>query len=139
MLLQILLWGTVVGLIHFVVVGILYMNPFTAKLYKNESDHPALRKWPKQGEYVLKMFLGTQVEVFIMTAAYVYLRGLFPAPDSWGTALALAAIFTGIRVYPRFWNMLIQSTYPWKLLIVEFANGTIGTFVVVLGLKLMPF
>jgi len=138
MILQILLWGFVIGLIHFVAVGILYMNPFTAKLYKQESEHPALRKWPKQSEYIVKMALGTQVEVYILTAGYIYLRSLFAEPAGWTTALILAAAFSAIRVYPRFWNMLIQSAYPRKLLAVEFVNGVVGTFVIVLGLKLLP-
>jgi hypothetical protein len=138
MILQILLWGLVIGLIHFVAVGVLYMNPFTAKLYKNESGNPALKKWDKQGEYILKMALGTQAEVFILTAAYIYLRSLFAEPAGWTAALILAGIFSAVRVYPRFWNMLIQSTYPRKLLAVEFVNGVIGTFIIVIGLKLLP-
>ncbi|NPV00507.1 MAG: hypothetical protein HPY53_03895 [Brevinematales bacterium] len=138
MLLQILLWGLVIGVIHFVAVGILYMNPFTAKLYRDAGEHPALRKWPKQGEYILKMALGTQAEVYILTAGYIYLRSLFAEPTGWTTALILAAIFSAVRVYPRFWNMLIQSTYPRKLLAVEFVNGVVGTFIIVLGLKLLP-
>lgn len=138
MILQILLWGLVIGVIHFVVIGALYMNPLAAKLYAQEKDNPAVKKWPKQGEYVLKMALGTQVEVYILTAAYLYLRKLFPVPGGWHAALTLAAIFSAVRVYPRFWNMWIQSTYPGKLLAVEFVNGVIGTFVIVAGLKLLP-
>ncbi len=138
MLLQILLWGLVIGVIHFVILGALYMNPLVAKLYSGEKGNPAVKNWEKQGEYLLKMFLGTQVEVFILTGAYLYLRSLFAVPDGWTAALVLGALLSAVRVYPRFWNMWIQSNYPGKLLAVEFVNGVIGTFVVVVGLKLLP-
>lgn len=138
MIVDILLWGLVIGVIHFVVVGALYQNPFVAKFYKAATGEPGFKAWPDQKKYLVSMFLGTQVEVFILTGAYLYLRQLFANPDSMGTALLLSAFLAAIRVYPRFWNMWIQSTYPNKLLAVEFVNGIIGTFVIVVGLKLLP-
>jgi len=84
------------------------------------------------------MFLGTQVEVFILTGAYLYLRELFDVPGDIATALVLGGLFAGIRVYPRFWNMWIQSSYPNRLLVVELVNGTISTLVIVVGLSLLP-
>jgi hypothetical protein len=140
--LQILIWGLVIGAIHFVAVGILYMNPLVAKMYKSENDNPAVRKWSKQGEYVLKMALGTQVEVFILTAAYVYLRMLFPSPDGWATALILGEYSRASGFIPVFRNMSGSSSdlNPGKLFSPsKIVNGVIGTFVIVLGLKLMPF
>lgn len=138
MILDILIWGLAIGVIHFIVVGALYQNPFVAKLYKDAQSEPGLKKWVSQGKYIAAMFSGTQVEIFILTAAYLYLRQLFPQPEGLTTALTLAAIFAGIRVYPRFWNMWIQSSYPNRLLAVEFVNGTISTCVIVLGLKFLP-
>lgn len=138
MILDVLLWGTVIGVIHFVVVGILYQNPIVAKMYKEATEAPGVKIWKNQKEYLLKMFLGTQLEVYILTASYLYLRTLFSEPTAWTPALILATVFAGIRVYPRFWNMWIQSTYPGKLLAVEFINGILSTFVVVIGLKLLP-
>jgi hypothetical protein len=48
----------------------------------------------------------------------------------YGGALALGVLFAAIRVYPRFWNMWIQTTYPTRLLVIEIINGTIGSLVV---------
>ena len=138
MILDILFWGIVVGVIHFVVLGAAYQNPFVARLYKEAEGEPGLRSWPNQKKYIFSMFLGTQVEVFILTAAYLYLRQFLPEPAGVGTALLLAGILAAVRVYPRFWNMWIQSTYPGKLLAVEFVNGTIGTFVILVALALLP-
>ncbi len=129
---SILLWGLVAGLLHFVIVGILYQNPLVAQVYNRYKYVPALKQWPNLKEYLLKMFLGTQVEIYILTAAYFYLRTLFPTPNGLSTALILATIFAAIRVYPRFWTMWIQTTYPLSLLVIEAVNGTIGTFVILL-------
>ncbi len=138
MILSILLWGAVIGIIHFVIVGILYQNPIVAKMYKEASGKPGVKVWKNQKEYLLKMFLGTQIEIYILTSSYLYLRILFNEPAGWISAVILAAVFAAIRVYPRFWNMWIQSTYPGKLLAVEFINGILSTFVIVIGLKLLP-
>lgn len=138
MWMDILLWGLVAGLTHFVVVGLLYMNPVVARLYREAEGAPALRVWQNQREYLIKMFAGTQVEVFILTGAYLYLRNLFPDPTSFRVALILGGVLAAVRVYPRFWNMWIQTTYPRSLLFVELVNGTLGTFVIVFSLWLLP-
>ncbi len=130
-----LLFGLLIGVIHFVIIGILYQNPFVAGLYKSEEDKkaPGLQIWTNKKKYLLSMFLGTQIEVFILTFAYVFFKNLFLF-SSLNTAFMLAGIFSAIRIYPRFWNMYIQSTYPAKLLAVEFINGILSTFAIVLGL-----
>ena len=42
----------------------------------------------------------------------------------------LWALLAAIRVYPRFWNMRIQSTDPIRLLVGELVNGSIGSLVI---------
>lgn len=138
MFVDILKWGFVAGILHFFIVGILYMNPLIARIYKEAQGNPALKVWENQKEYLAKMFAGTQIEIFIITGAYLYLRQLFSDPTNLGVAVIISCIISATRVYPRFWNMWIQSTYPMKLLIVEIVNGTIGTFVVILSLWLLP-
>lgn len=133
----ILLWGLVIGIIHFLILSLLYLNPLVARAYAQAQEKPVMRQWDSQGKYVATMFLGTQVEIWALTTGYLTLRTLFPQPHTWETALLLGALFTVIRVYPRFFNMWMQTSYPRTLLAVEAVNGTIGTFVVVLGLKLL--
>ncbi|MDY0062962.1 MAG: hypothetical protein RBU45_24350 [Myxococcota bacterium] len=134
---DILLWGLVVGLAHFVVLGALYQNPFVARLYAEAAGkEPGLRVWASQPRYMLAMFLGTQVEVYALTAAYLGLRPYVPL-TGWPEALALGGVFAVLRVYPRFWNMWIQSTYPGRLLAVEAVNGCLGTVFIVLGVQLL--
>lgn len=131
-----LLWGTVIGLIHFIVLSVLYKNPVVDKIYKSYEDHPAVKKWNNLPKYILSMFLGTQVEIFLTTLGYLVFRNV-AGMDISGT-LIIALIFTGIRIYPRFWNMWIQSTYPNKLLGIELINGTVSTFLVIFGLYFLP-
>ncbi len=138
MWIPILLWGLVAGLLHFVVVGMLYMNPGVARLYREAEGSPALRVWRNQREYLMNMFAGTQIEIYLLTGACLYLRRLFPDPARFSVALILGGILAAVRVYPRFWNMWIQTTYPRKLLFVEGINGILGTLVVVLSLWLLP-
>lgn len=136
MLIMIVLLGTVAGVVHFVILGALYGNPVVDGIYSRaQVEEPGVRKWDSKPRYLVTQFLGTQVEIYILTGAYLWLRGFIPL-EGWGPALALGAIFAAIRVYPRFWNMWIQSTYPTRLLGIELINGTIGTFVVVLCLEI---
>jgi len=138
MIFDVLLWGLAIGIVHFVVVGTLYANPLVARQYEKAKKSSGVKIWENQKEYLIKMFLGTQIEVYILTAAYLYLRQMFPSPTSFSTAVALAVVVTVVRVYPRFWNMWIQSTYPNNLLVIELLNGIIGTFVIVMGVWLLP-
>jgi hypothetical protein len=133
---HIALSGMIVGIVHFAIVGALYSNPIVARLYRSaEANEPGVRRWPSRGLYVVTQLLGTQVEVFILATAYFRLRphlGIGLA----GTLL-LALLLAAVRVYPRFWNMWIQSTYPTVLLKVEFVNGIVSTFTIVIGLDLL--
>lgn len=136
MLGQVLLYGLLVGVIHFVLIGLLYGNPFIDRIYKQaQAKEPGVRRWSSMGRYAPIQFLGTQVEVFILAGAYLWLRRYVPL-SGFSCALVLGSVFAGLRVYPRFWNMWIQSTYPNRLLAIEFVNGIISTLVVTTGIEL---
>src|SRR5262245_56932616 len=123
----ILVWGAAAGLMHFMVIGVLYGNPFIDRVYAAApATSPAVRRWSSKPRYLVTQFFGTQLEVFVLTAAFVWLRPLVSLPGMTG-ALVLGALLGAIRVYPRFWNMWIQTTYPNRLLGIELINGTIGT------------
>jgi hypothetical protein len=134
-LIHIFLLGSIVGMAHFVVVGILYGNPIINRIYADaQGREPGVRRWPSRGHYLLTQFLGTQVEVFILAVAYAWLRPHLGVEGFTGTLL-LGLVFAAIRVYPRFWNMWIQSTYPARLLKVELVNGVLSTLTIVAGLE----
>ena len=75
MITTVLLWGLAAGVVHFVVIGILYGNPLTERISAGaEEESPAVRKWPSKVRYFVTQFFGTQVEVYILTFAFVWLR-----------------------------------------------------------------
>jgi hypothetical protein len=137
MLSSTLTWGSLIGLIHFVVTGALYGNPVVDRIYQEAMrTEPGVRRWPSRARYLVTQFLGTQVEVYGLALAYFWTR---EATGSSGLTQAaiLGLLFTGLRVYPRFWNMFVQSTYPKRLLAIEAVNGTLSTMVIVVGLYLL--
>lgn len=122
-----IVWGMAAGLVHFVLLGAIYGNPVVDKLYATAmASSPGVRQWASKPKYMVTQFLGTQVEVFILTLAFLWLRPLIAIPGYSGAWL-LGLLLAATRVYPRFWNMWIQSTYPRNLLAIEFVAGTIGT------------
>jgi len=138
MFFPVLYLGTIVGVLHFMLLGFLYGNPFIDGLYVSASKNsPAMKRWPSKRLYLIAQFLGTQVEAFILTAVFVWVRSRLE-PTAWcSSVFQLAAALAAVRVYPRFWNMWIQTAYPARLLAVEFVNGVIGTVAVVLSLELI--
>ncbi|MCA9406870.1 MAG: hypothetical protein KC684_10045, partial [Candidatus Omnitrophica bacterium] len=97
---------------------------------------PGVKKWPIKMRYLLTQFLGTQIEVYLVTLIFLWIRPLIQIEGMIG-ALTLGLLIAAIRVYPRFWNMWIQSTYPNRLLKIEFFAGTVGTLVIFASLQLM--
>jgi len=126
-----LLWGLVAGAIHFIVTGALYGNPVVDRIYQQAmKEEPGVRDWPSRARYLVTQVSGTQVEVWILAIGYLWLRPLIGVEGPLGSVL-LALLFSGIRVYPRFWNTWIQSTYPNRMLAIEAVNGVISTFTIV--------
>jgi hypothetical protein len=130
MVTTILLWGAAAGLVHFVFIALAYGNPIVDRISAAaEATSPAVKQWASKPRYFVTQFFGTQVEVYILTTGFVWLRPFIGA-SRYGGALLLGALFAATRVYPRFWNMWIQTTYPNRLLAVEVVNGTLGTLVI---------
>jgi hypothetical protein len=126
----ILLWGAAAGLVHFAFIALAYGNPLVDRLSAAaEANSPAVKQWASKPRYFATQLLGTQVEVYLITLAFVWLRPLVDLRGYEG-ALLLGGLLAAIRVYPRFWNMWIQTTYPNRLLAIEVVNGTLGTLVI---------
>jgi hypothetical protein len=127
-------WGALAGIVHFVVIAFLYANPITDHFSRGLEQAASVKQWRSKPRYFVTQFLGTQVEVYILTTAVLWLRPLLPLAG-FGGAFALGGLLAATRVYPRFWNMWIQTTYPNRLLAIEVINGTIGTLAIVLFLQ----
>ncbi len=133
MLTTVLLWGAAAGVAHFVVIAFLYGNPLVDRLSREANKDPCCKRWPSERQYFTTQFFGTQVEVYLMTLAFVWFRPV--APPGWLGALEIGAVITALRVYPRFWNMWIQTTYPNRLLLIEVINGSLGTMFIAMFLQ----
>ncbi|MFH1050111.1 MAG: hypothetical protein V1779_04165 [bacterium] len=131
-------YGFAIGVVHYIIIGILYMNPIVSKIYDDaQNSNPSVKIRNSTSNYLTKQFLGTQIEIWIITASFFFIKQYLPF-TAIETGFILGAIFGGIRIYERFWNMYIQTNYPFKLLVIEFVNGIIGTFIITVGLSLIP-
>ena len=139
MLLSILKWGLITGLLHYVLIGALYGNPWIDRLYQEaQKSDKSVKRWESKARYLVYQFFGTQIEVYAITLGFFFFRPFVSAlneDQAYSGAFAMALVFSLIRVYPRFWNMWIQTTYPNRFLLIEAVNGTISTFFIVLMLE----
>jgi len=127
--LQTLLGGFVASVVWFIVGGALYMNPFVAGIYKKAEDSPALRKWPSVRRYISLQYIGILAQCLLWAFVYASIKPALPERFLI-RGILFGLILVVIKIFPRLFDMWIQSTYPNKLLAVEFVNGTIGSFVI---------
>ena len=125
-----LLAGCIVSIAWFIAGGILYMNPFVAKVYKKIEDHPGMKKWDNQKKYLTYMYLiGALIPCLIFSFVY---ESISPV-----SVLHFALILVGVRIIPRFVDMWMQSSYPNTLLFIEIINGTILSFMAAFLLQVL--
>ena len=121
--------GLVASGVWFVIGGVLYMNPFVARIYRARETSPGVKKWDSPGLYLVFQFLGVLAQCMLWAFVYGLIKVALPGgPLLRGFFFGL--ILVAVKIFPRFFDMWIQSTYPQALLAVEFINGTIGSFVV---------
>lgn len=130
--LQVVWGGFVASIVWFIVGGALYMNPVIAGIYKKYEDLPVMKRWPDVAKYLGTMYLGGCL-VQCLLAAFVFALVKSALPGGMflqGIIFGLALI--AIKIFTRFFDMWIQTTYPNKLLAIEFVNGSIGSMVIAL-------
>lgn len=126
---QTLLGGVVASIVWFIVGSVLYMNPLVAKLYKNAENSPALKKWSSIPRYIFLQYIGILVQCLLWAFVFAWVKPVL-TEEALMSGLLFGIILTAVKIFPRFFDMWIQSTYPNRLLAVEFINGTIGSFVI---------
>lgn len=113
----------------FIVGGILYTNPITAKIYKNAEVSPALKKWDSIPKYIGLQHVGILIQCFLWAFVFAYLKPVLPVGVLM-QGVVFGLILLATKMIPRLYDMWIQSTYPNNLLAIELVFGTIGGFVV---------
>ena len=127
---QTIIGGFLASIVWFIIGSILYMNPIVAKIYKEFEKSSGLKKWEDTKKYLINMYIfGALVQCLLFAFVYSFIKSILPG------SLVLDMIFFGsilvaVKIFPRLFDMWMQSTYPNKLLAVEFINGTIGSFVI---------
>lgn len=128
-ILQSLVGGITASLVWFIVGGVLYMNPFVAKIYADASKSPGLKKWANVSKYLSFQFYGVLAQCLIWSFVFSFVKPVLPEGIVM-KGLIFGIILVAVKIIPRYIDMWIQSTYPNKLLVIEFINGSIGSFVI---------
>lgn len=128
-ILWVILGGFTASVALFIVGGALYTNPLVGKIYKESEGSPGLKAWPSVQKYLLLQYLGGLAMCILWAFVFYYVRSALP--DQPLTAgLLFGLILTVTRVFPRFFDIWIQTTYPNRLLGVEIVNGTILSLII---------
>lgn len=136
-LLQTILGGYLASIVWFIIGGLLYMNPIVAKIYKKLENSPGLKKWKDTKKYLINMYIfGILIQCLLFAFVYSFVKPILPGTLVLNT-IFFGSILVAIKIFPRLFDMWVQSNYPNKLLEVEFVNGIVGSFVIALVLTLI--
>ena len=114
-ILQTILGGFVASIVWFIIGSVLYVNPFVAKIYKKAEDSPGLKKWTNIPKYIGFQYVGILAQCLLWAFVFVLVKSsLFG--DVLIKGFVFGLILVVIKIFPRFFDMWLQSTYPNKLL-----------------------
>ncbi|MGW5383217.1 hypothetical protein [Nocardia sp. NPDC003963] len=134
---EILAWGLVAGLVNTVAMAALYGNPWVARIHAEQRGTGVGDRNGRSGARgPAAHFLGDQIEVYAMTIGYAWLYPLLPSSGPVG-ALALAALFTALRISAPVWALWMQGTYSRRYLTVEITAGLVSSLIVTFSLYVL--
>lgn len=128
-ILRILLGGFLASVASFIVLGGLYGNPAVAKIYKNAEKSPALKKWESNPKYIFMQYVGMLIQCLLWAFVFAVVKPALPAAPLCA-GLVFGLFIMVMKIFPRLFDMWIQTYYPGNLLVTEFINGSIGGFLV---------
>ncbi len=130
---QTILGGFAASMAWFLIGGALYMNPWVAKIYKTAETSPALKKWPSVPKYIGLQYVGILAQCLLWAFVFVLVKPALPE-GLLIKGFVFGLILIAVKIFPRFFDAWIQSTYPNRLLVIELVNGIIGSFVIGMAL-----
>jgi sterol desaturase/sphingolipid hydroxylase (fatty acid hydroxylase superfamily) len=117
------------AVVWFIIGSVLYMNPFVAKIYKKAEGMPGLKIWPNLSQYIVLQFVGILIQCVLWAFVFVLIKPVL-IQETLMQGFVFGLILIAFKISRRFFDMWIQSTYPNRLLVIEFINGAIGSFVI---------
>jgi len=126
-ILQTILGGFIASIVCFIVGGVLYMNPFVAKIYQNSENSPLLKIWSSVPKYLEIQYVITLAQCLLWAFVFAVVKSALPE-EFLTKVLVFGLILVAVKIFPRLFDKWIQFTYPNKFLVVEFVNGTNGSF-----------
>ncbi|MBD3312967.1 hypothetical protein GF345_00835 [Candidatus Woesearchaeota archaeon] len=131
MVTRVILAAIIASIVWFVLGGILYMNTYSKKIFNKESKKSkAVSKWKNMRQFYAEMyFLGMLIPSIIFAFVYYMVYPSFPG-GIMVNGFLFGLILMGIKIIPRFADMKLMTTYPKKLLTMDFIVGSINCFAV---------
>ena len=106
------------------------MNPLVAKVYRGFQNHPSVKTWKIQWEYLLGVFfIAGFIPIFFIDVIYEYLSPV--------NGVLFGFLLCGVRMIPRCCDMWMQTSYPDTLLFIELVNGVMLSVVIALMISLL--
>ncbi|MBU0536313.1 MAG: hypothetical protein KKE20_05070 [Nanoarchaeota archaeon] len=133
MVMNVVIGAIIASIAWFIVAGILYMNPYSEKIFNKEAKKsPAVKKWTAKNRNMMiaeMYFLGVLIPSIIFAFVYYLIQPALPGTLA-ANALLFGLLLMGIKTIPRFADMKMMTEYPKKLLTMDFIVGSVNCFVV---------
>ena len=117
----------IAAIVWIVAGGILYAYPPIKRVYKRSEKAAAVKNWSSPKNYIIAESAYIFVQCFLFALVFSVVK-VSLSPDLFTRALQFGLIILAIKVIPGTIKMAVHTTYPGKLLFVEFLNSFIGAF-----------
>lgn len=132
-LLQTIWAGFLASIIWFGIGGIFYMNPLVSKLHKKFENSPSVKQWSSTKLFSIYMYFFILLECLLFAFVYSFIKPAFPG-GAIINGLILGLVLVAMNLIPSISGRWILSTYPNKLLFVDFIGGILASFIIGLTL-----
>ncbi|MCX8094480.1 MAG: hypothetical protein N3E50_10000 [Candidatus Goldbacteria bacterium] len=106
---------------------IIYLYPPFKRISQLAEKEPSVKKWSNPRHYLVAEFIYIFIQCFLFAYVFSIIKVSLPA-DLFMQAVSFALIIIAIKVIPRTLKMLIHTTYPGKLLFIEFIYSVFASF-----------